>query len=210
MLYELYNDTNTNICTIYNPDNNKITNLSTYKVNKSNDILSNSELQIGLHQDGSNYRIFLGPCRLKVYKGKFDTIFEGSKLYNHEIILRNTLYINGGILLQIRCNCWGIYGVEVPLYMEHTIFLPTIKGYLEPGILAAVSDTPFIVLSKAESKEFYKNIKQNICYSSFNKYSYCKKNDILNLYGYKITPKELCKLNKPINILDNMRNCKIC
>ena len=26
----------------------------------------------------------------------------------------------------------------------------------------------------------------------------------------KVNGQELCKLNKPINILDNMRNCKIC
>lgn len=212
MFYEIFANPVNNTSTILNIKNRNVFELSNYFRKKRIDIQDKKKLHIGLMQDGSSYSIYLGQFGLNVYNGRFPMLSDNIIIFSHEIRIKNILFLNGGILLQIRCNCWGAYEIEIPMYMEQTIYLDTSRGVLSNGILVATTYTPFMIYNKKD----YKNIESIVkiplerCFESFSDLTYYKSKNSLNFYGYNITPNTLTKLRKPVNILENMRRCELC
>ena len=208
MFYEIYNNPITKNSTILNVKTGNVFELSNYFRQKRVDIQDRKKLHFGLLQEDSRYKIYLGSYGPCIYSGRFPVLCENTLLFSHEIRIKEIFYMKTGILIQVRCNCWGAFEMELPLYMEQAIFLDSSSGRLENGKLVATTYTPFMIFNKKEDLkniEKYVNIPRSMCFTNFNDLSYCKTKNELKFYGYVLSPITLSKLSKPINILDNMR-----
>ena len=148
MFFEI--DRNQNSSIVLDIKTKKIFEISTYLRKKRTDIHEKEFLHIGLMQNGTNYSLFVDNFSMNVYTGTFLNMFDNIILFNHNIRVKNVLYVHGGILIQVRCNCWGKFEIEIPMYMEQTIFLDTTKGVLNKGTLVALTYTPFMIYNNKD------------------------------------------------------------
>ena len=107
--FEIYNDPIKNKSTILNVKDGRVFELSNYFKSKRVDIQEGKKLPIGLRPQGNHYEVYVGQYNIKVFRGRFPVLDGNVLLFEHELRIKDILYVDGGILIQVRCNCWGMF-----------------------------------------------------------------------------------------------------